>query len=48
MKHNTLTPMSWSLLILLEWQQKTNFSCLTAIYMDKQTELQWAAPLVLY
>ena len=47
MKHTTLTSISWTLSIL-ERRQKTNFSFLTAIHMNKQTELLWAPALVLY
>ena len=46
MKHTTLTSISWTLSIL-ERRQKTNFSFLTAIHMNKQTELLWAPALVL-
>ena len=43
-----LNPNELILVDLVRVAAKTNFSCLTAIYMDKQTELRWAPPLVLY
>ena len=47
MKRTILISISWTLLIFLERQQRTNFSRSTASYMNRPTELLWAPPLVL-
>ena len=39
--------ISWTLVIFLKLQQRTNFSRSTAIYMNRSTELLWAPLLVL-